>query len=103
MSNIMIDNDKLTQQISSISNSEIENYNIQDEIYKFTESVNSEILKYNDKIFAKNQSELLSLLTMIKDYKAPIQFGNNVTLPKMWFDNPTLKQYEQINFKNLKH
>ena len=101
MSNIMIDNDKLTQQISSISNSEIENYNIQDEIYKFTESVNSEILKYNDKIFAKNQSELLSLLTMIKDYKAPIQFGNNVTLPKMWFDNPTLKQYATDKFQEF--
>ena len=97
----MIDNDKLTQQISSISNSEIENYNIQDEIYKFTESVNSEILKYNDKIFAKNQSELLSLLTMIKDYKAPIQFGNNVTLPKMWFDNPTLKQYATDKFQEF--
>ncbi len=97
----MIDNDKLTQQISSISNSEIENYNIQDEIYRFTESVNSEILKYNDKIFAKNQSELLSLLTMIKDYKAPIQFGNNVTLPKMWFDNPTLKQYATDKFQEF--
>ena len=97
----MIDNDKLTQQISSISNSEIENYNIQDEIYKFTESVNSEILKYNDKIFAKNQSELLSLLTMIKDYEAPIQFGNNVTLPKMWFDNPTLKQYATDKFQEF--
>lgn len=97
----MINNDKLTQQISSISNSEIENYNIQDEIYKFTESVNSEILKYNDKIFAKNQSELLSLLTMIKDYKAPIQFGNNVTLPKMWFDNPTLKQYATDKFQEF--
>lgn len=97
----MIDNDKLTQQISSISNSEIENYNIQDEIYKFTESVNSEILKYNDKIFAKNQSELLSLLTMIKDYKSPIQFGNNVTLPKMWFDNPTLKQYATDKFQEF--
>lgn len=97
----MIDNDKLTQQISSISNSEIENYNIQDEIYKFTESVNSEILKYNDKIFAKNQSELLSLLTMIKDYKAPIQFGNNVILPKMWFDNPTLKQYATDKFQEF--
>ena len=97
----MIDNDKLTQQISSISNSEIENYNIQDEIYKFTESVNSEILKYNDKIFAKNQSELLSLLIMIKDYKAPIQFGNNVTLPKMWFDNPTLKQYATDKFQEF--
>lgn len=97
----MIDNDKLTQQISSISNSEIENYNIQDEIYKFTESVNSEILKYNDKIFAKNQSELLSLLTMIKDYEAPIQFDNNVTLPKMWFDNPTLKQYATDKFQEF--
>ncbi len=97
----MIDNDKLTQQISSISNSEIENYNIQDEIYEFTDSVNSEILKYNDKIFAKNQSELLSLLTMIKDYKAPIQFGNNVTLPKMWFDNPTLKQYATDKFQEF--
>ena len=75
-----------------IPNDVLENYNHQEKVYDFIQDVNTKLQLYKNDVFLKNQSELVSMLTMIKDYERPINTNPIIPIPLMWFDKSEIKE-----------